>query len=187
MCHVSCAQESQEFWSALGFQPLILPRVCGKTILFISFSFQRWGKSYFGRCTVGLWLSRYNQLQNKTFRFWPLVVKKTNFNTTKEKPTDLQEHPFDDHDLLPGVDTECGELSVVGEGPHRSDEILALLWGLLRLAREKQAARGHHLCMCNASNGYGYCLVFSKYFRQLFRMWLNWRLLALSIYVSFEL
>ena len=59
--------------------------------------------------------------------------------------TDLQEYPFDDHDLLPGVDAEGGELRVVGQRPHRPDEVLALLGGLLRLASQKQAAGRHNL------------------------------------------
>ena len=59
--------------------------------------------------------------------------------------TDLQQYPLDDHDLLPGVDAERGELRVVGQRPDRPDEILALLRRLLRLARQKQAAGRHNL------------------------------------------
>ena len=69
----------------------------------------------------------------------PLDISKINLHT------DLQQYPFDDHDLLPGVDAERGELRVVGQRPHRPDEVLALLRGLLRLARQKQAAGRHNL------------------------------------------
>jgi hypothetical protein len=62
-----------------------------------------------------------------------------------EQKSHLQQDSFQGHDLLPGVDPESLELSVVGQLSHRPNDVATFLRSFFGFARQKQAAGSNGL------------------------------------------
>jgi hypothetical protein len=59
--------------------------------------------------------------------------------------TNLQEDPFQCHDLFSRINPECIKLAIIGELSHCPDDVSTLLWGLFSFPRKKETAGCHWL------------------------------------------